>query len=339
MATHGVDPAAAPPVPVAGAGTTDSPPRQRQRPLTRVRRGAKAGVRRAVRTAARAADRLRPPPQGMVVLLYHQVGGPRPTAVNLPVGLFTEQMEVLAASGRVRDLDAGLGWLLGDADAGDAGATATSGDAPPVVITFDDGTPDVIEHALPVMERLSLPFVLYVATEWIDEGRSFWRDGTVLDWEALREAHSTGLVTIGSHTHGHLWANVTPAGQYGADLDQATALIEDNLGVHPEHFAYPMAYPPTPEVAREVRNRFASAALGECRANVRGATDPYRLTRSPLQPVDGMEGFHAKLAGGMHLEDRVRSLAGNVRFRLGGGRSSPGAPPRRGATSPGSSAS
>lgn len=337
MATHGVEPADAPAPP--GAGTAGRASQQREGPLHQVRRTAKAGARRAVRTAARTADRLRPPPQGMVVLLYHQVGGPRPTAVNLPVGLFTEQMEVLAASQRVRDLDAGLEWLAGNGDASGSDATTSSGDAPPVVITFDDGTPDVIEHALPVMERLGLPFVLYVATQWIDEGRSFWRDGTVLGWEGLREAHSTGLVTIGSHTHGHLWANVTPAAQYGADLDRATALLEDNLGVHPEHFAYPKAYPPTPEVAAEVRRRFSSAALGECRANVRGATDPYRLTRSPLQPIDEMDGFHAKVAGGMHLEDRVRSLAGNVRFRLGGGRSSPGAPPRRGAARPGSAAS
>jgi hypothetical protein len=47
---------------------------------------------------------------------------------------------------------------------------------------------------------------------------------------------------------------------------------------------------------------------------VYGATDPYRLARSPVQRADGMHWFERKLAGGLRLEDDVRRWANRVRY-------------------------
>jgi peptidoglycan/xylan/chitin deacetylase (PgdA/CDA1 family) len=187
-------------------------------------------------------------------------------------------------------------------------------DPPCVALTFDDGTADFVDVALPLIERFRMPVTLYVATQWIEQGRSFWDDGTVLSWNGLREALATGLVTIGSHTHTHALLDRLPADDVAAELDRSIALIEDNLGVHPSHFAYPKALSPSPVADLAVRARFRSAALAGTRANVYRGTDPFRLARSPVQVGDGMVWFRRKAAGGLRFEDELREVVNRRRY-------------------------
>ena len=86
------------------------------------------------------------------------------------------------------------------------------------------------------------------------------------------------------------------------------------LGVESRHFAYPKALAGSSAADRAVRTRFASAALAGTRANPYGATDPYRLARSPVQVDDGMAFFARKVAGGMRMEDDLRRLVNRRRF-------------------------
>jgi len=302
------------------------PPTSRPVTVTTLRRTASQLARSTARTVGIVSDRLRPPPYGVVFLIYHQVGAPQPGVVNLPMGLFEQQMEELAASDRVVSIDDALALLTAptppDVTPTEGTPPASGADARqpcPVVLTFDDGTADFVDHAVPVLQRLGLPAVLYVATRWVDEGRSFWGDDTVLSWSGLAEAQASGVVTVGSHTHGHVHADATPVQEFIDDLDRSIDLIGSNLGTTPHHFAYPKALLPRPEVDAAVRSRFASAAIGGCRPNVPGETDPYALYRSPLQVGDAMAGFRRKANGGMHAEERIRSLAGSVRARVAGG--------------------
>ena len=54
---------------------------------------------------------------------------------------------------------------------------AAKGGRPFAVLTFDDGYRDNVEHALPVLERRSAPFTLYVATGFADRSaRLWWRE-------------------------------------------------------------------------------------------------------------------------------------------------------------------
>ncbi len=71
--------------------------------------------RRATKVVAGWADRWRPPPSGVVVLIYHRVGRTSRMEVDLPRGLFADQMAWLAESGRVVTLDAALERLAGRA--------------------------------------------------------------------------------------------------------------------------------------------------------------------------------------------------------------------------------
>ncbi len=216
-------------------------------------------------------------------------------------------MEALAASGRVRSVDDAL-------DALDRPAPADP-DADPVVVTFDDGTADFAELAHPVLERFAIPATLYVATDFVDRGVDFPHGGRPLSWAALADTAASGLVTVGSHTHTHALLDRLPAAAIADELDRADALIAEHLGGPIRHFAYPKAVAGSSPADAAVRARYRSAALAGTRPNRYGATDPFRLARSPIQTSDGMRFFTAKVAGGMRLEDSVRDAANRWRYR------------------------
>jgi peptidoglycan/xylan/chitin deacetylase (PgdA/CDA1 family) len=262
-------------------------------------------ARRVIKTAAAAADTITPRTRGVTVLAYHRVGGTSQLVVDLPLPLFTDQMEELASSGRLRPIDDALSLVTGRPGRGPN----------PVVVTFDDGTADFVERALPVLERLGIPATLYVATDFVETGRSFPNSGGPVTWDGLRDALSTGLVTIGSHTHTHALLDRLPAPDIEDELDRSIGLIEERLGVRPEHFAYPKAVLGSAEAQAAVRRRFRSAAVAGTRANPYGRTDPYRLARSPVQVGDGMRWWRRKLDGGMTLEDTMRRVINRRRYR------------------------
>jgi peptidoglycan/xylan/chitin deacetylase (PgdA/CDA1 family) len=266
-------------------------------------------LRRAVKEAAVAADAVRRPPRGVVVLIYHRVGGATNLELDLPVEVFAAQMETLAACGRVVTLGDALARLREPVEDRDGSARAD-----PVVITFDDGTADFVDHALPILERHRLPATLYAATAFIDEALPFPGDGHPVSWRGLSDACATGLVDVGSHTHGHRLLDRMPPDRVDGELDRSIELIGEHLGAPPLDFAYPKAVAGSPAADRAVRGRFRSAALGGSRPNPFGTTDPYCLARSPIQRSDGMRWFRRKLDGGMAAEDGLRRVVNRWRY-------------------------
>ena len=276
--------------------------------------GARAASQAAVKATSALADQVWRPPRGVVILLYHRVGARTPTAVDLPTALFDDQMAWLASRGLQLGIAEALASLAREApsDTGPSGTGAS--DTGPVVVTFDDGTADLVDVVLPILCHHRIPAVFYLATDFIEHSRPFPNDGVPLSWTAVREAVSTGLVTIGSHTDTHaLLDRIDPAAA-AAELDRSRQLIEDRAGVTPLDFAYPKAVAGTPEVEALVRARFRSAALGGCRPNPYGRTDAHRLNRSAIQLSDGMRYFERKARGGMALEDRLRRVVNRRRY-------------------------
>jgi peptidoglycan/xylan/chitin deacetylase (PgdA/CDA1 family) len=240
------------------------------------------------------------------VLIYHRVGRRATVEMDLEAAVFDAQMAELAASGRVVDLDAALAILAG---------AAPRPARDPIVVTFDDGTADFAEVAVPILERHRVPALMYLATAFLDEGRSFPHDGTPMSWAAARDALTSGVVTYGSHTHTHALLDRTEPDVAASELDRSIDRIATETGTVPRHFAYPKAVPPSAPVAALVGARFASAALAGTRRNPYGATDPLALARSPIQAGDGMAWFRRKVDGGLGLEDRLREVANRVRYR------------------------
>lgn len=268
--------------------------------------GGSAVARRALKRAAALADTLRPPPKGVVVLLYHQVGGGTGLELDLAADVFERQMARVAETGRAASLGAALGFLTD--------STSSTTAAAPIVVTFDDGTLDFTDVALPILAKLRVPVTLFASTAFVEEDRPFSYGARPTSWSALADACSTGLVDVGSHTHRHRLLDRCQPEDAIEELDTSIRLIQDRLGRTPHDFAYPKALAPRSDIADLVRARFRSAAVAGTRANRVGRTDVQRLARSPIQRSDGERWFHSKLAGGMRLEDRLRVTANRVRY-------------------------
>jgi peptidoglycan/xylan/chitin deacetylase (PgdA/CDA1 family) len=252
-----------------------------------------------------AVDVVRRPGAGLVVLIYHRIGRRSSIEVDLPVSAFAEQMSFLASHTQVVTLSDGLARLA----APGAGPNESM-----VAVTFDDGTADFADHAVPVLVEQRVPVTLYVATDFIDRGLPFPDDGVPLSWAALREAAGTGFVEVGSHTHTHALLDRLPPGEVAGELDRSIALIGEHVGVRAEHFAYPKAVMGSEAADATVRSRFVSAAVAGTHLNRYGATDPYRVARSPIQVSDGMRWFRRKAAGGLAFEDTLRQVLNRRRY-------------------------
>lgn len=268
----------------------------------------RAALLRAVKTGAVAADRLRGLAtgsrnrRGIVVLAYHRVGGGSASEIDLDPVQFADHLAYIGARAA----------RLGDALTALDGAPPDGPD--PIVVTFDDGTADVVEHAVPLLVEAKVPALLYLATSFVDRAGEAPMGGTCLSWAALADAVATGYLEIGSHTHEHVLLDRLDPAAARADLDRSIGLIEDRLGVHPDDFAYPKAMAPSAAVDALVRARFRSAALAGTRSNGYGRTDPWRLARSPVQASDGDRWFRAKAEGGMALEGALRVLLNRRRY-------------------------
>jgi peptidoglycan/xylan/chitin deacetylase (PgdA/CDA1 family) len=262
----------------------------------------------AVKELSRVTDVVLARHPGVTVLVYHRVGGGSDSAVDLPVDVFDRHLDHLAAHTTVVSLDEAVERLESAPD-------DPRRDEPCVVITFDDGTADFTDHAVPALVRHGLPATLYVASSFVDEQTPFPWDAPPTSWSALRDAASTGLVTIGSHTHSHWLLDRLERQMIGDDLDRSIDLIGTHLGHAPAHFAYPKALPGSAQAEIAVRRRFRTAALAANRVNRPGRTDLHRLWRTPTQRSDTDTHLAAKAAGGMRLEGELRALAARVKYR------------------------
>ncbi len=264
-----------------------------------------SALQRVVKRLSMTADRVAPPPAGITVLIYHRVGGGSSSAVDLDQQAFDQQLAVLADEHRVLTL-------------ADAVIELSSPDGvarPGVVLTFDDGTSDFTDNAVPALARHGLPATLFAATQYIETGERFPWGAPPTTWAALRDAVSTGLISVGSHTHSHWLLDRLERSVVADDLDRSIELIGANLGHPPADFAYPKALPGSPTAEIEVRRRFRSAGLAANRVNRPGRTDLHRVWRTPVQRTDVGDYFAAKAGGGMRLEGEIRSAISRVRYR------------------------
>jgi peptidoglycan/xylan/chitin deacetylase (PgdA/CDA1 family) len=215
-------------------------------------------------------------PGDVVILVYHRVGvGAR--EVDLPLDAFERHLSSLAQSGEVRSLDD----VLGDARGG-------------VVITVDDGFRDFHDRVVPLLVVHDVPALLYLATGLIDSSTG---GSDSLTWGMLREAVSTGVVAVGSHTHGHADLSRATEAEAEDEMRRSKELIEHHLQVPCRHFAYPWGVG-SAAAERVARRLYDSSALDGWRTNRRGRTDPHRLGRTPILRSDGTGMFfRAKTRG------------------------------------------
>jgi peptidoglycan/xylan/chitin deacetylase (PgdA/CDA1 family) len=203
---------------------------------------------------------------------------------------FAAQMAHLAAEGYqpITALDLARKRAIGDSP------------ARPVVLTFDDAFTDFETAVMPILQKHGFPATLYVPTAYAGRTASWLRDCNedrrpVLSWRALSDVVSVGI-EVASHSHTHPQLDRLAMPLVRDEVRRSRLILEDNLGVPIEGFAYPFGY-----WNGNVRSSVSAAgysyacAVGEL--PVPATADPLTLPRVTVAGGVDVDGFARLLAG------------------------------------------
>lgn len=224
---------------------------------------------------------LRPPADGLRVLMYHAIGTP---ALGDTLGLFSLMPERFR-----RHMALLAGWQQGRIVKFDA--AALSGTGRRVAITFDDGYLDNLEVAAPILCELGLPFTVFVTSEFVRNGKAGF-----LSRAALRALAALPGAQIGAHGAHHVALTQCDDATLRNELTSSRHYLQDVLGSEVRTLAYPYG-------AADSRVRDAALAvgyrLGACSfAGVNlPERDPLLLARTEIVSFDSERVFAQKLHG------------------------------------------
>ncbi len=190
------------------------------------------------------------------ILLYHSVGHTRAPAYRrwcVEPSLFEGHLDAIA--------DEGYECLTVSAlsDALDAGEMP----ARPLLITFDDGRADFVEHAVPALDRRAMASTMYVVTGHVG-GTSAWLDipgedgQPMMSWSDLEAITASGH-EVGAHSRTHPELDVLAIDASVAEIVGSRRELEQGLGRPVRSFAYPHGYHSRKVVAATEAAGFDSA--------------------------------------------------------------------------------
>jgi peptidoglycan/xylan/chitin deacetylase (PgdA/CDA1 family) len=149
-------------------------------------------------------------------------------------------------------------------------------------VSFDDGDRSVCTVAQPVLDRLGIRAILYIATGAIEAGTTE-AGRPAATWEDLARWLKAGH-EIGSHTHHHLPMTGLSHSQQLDELETSRQTARRYLGVDLTHFAYPWGkHDRQTDDWFRAQSQWQSAATIE-RGSNGATTDPFQLRRDVLEP-------------------------------------------------------
>jgi peptidoglycan/xylan/chitin deacetylase (PgdA/CDA1 family) len=159
-----------------------------------------------------------------------------------------------------------------------------------VVITFDDGYADNLEHGVPVLRELGFTATVFIATGSVG-GRAKWLDvpWPMMTWAQIAECDASGI-TIGAHTVTHPHLGQIPMEQARDEMARSKDEIEQHLGGRVTWMCYPFG-DHTPEVESETERLGFRGAVSVRQGNVNRAEDLFRLRRFYIGPKTDLRHF------------------------------------------------
>jgi peptidoglycan/xylan/chitin deacetylase (PgdA/CDA1 family) len=114
-----------------------------------------------------------------------------------------------------------------------------------VALTFDDGLEDIVQNAIPELQKRSIPATLFIVTEalgsdrtWEHYGGDDTRQEKVMTLQQLRELPFE-LITIGSHSMTHPMLPAIDGDRLWHELSGSRAKLKDLLGAKVTLFSFP----------------------------------------------------------------------------------------------------
>jgi peptidoglycan/xylan/chitin deacetylase (PgdA/CDA1 family) len=233
---------------------------------------------------------------GVVILLYHRIGGGTRSEIDMAAPVFERQMRYLRRHSMIVSLDEVAEFR--------ARRSVQPAARDIVAITFDDGYAEMYDVVYPILRRHEIPATIYVPAMYIEEGRPFdfgacrrmdpARRPRPLTWAQAAEMARSNLVTIGGHTNTHVDLSRVPIAVARRELDDCDRLIESRVGLRPRHFAYPWGAW-SRDAHALVAARYETVTLGGPGKNPYAGIDLSQLWRYPVVQTDGFWLFRARL--------------------------------------------
>lgn len=170
-----------------------------------------------------------PAPGWPLTLYFHHVHPTLDHYTSLTPGAFEHGLETVLTE---------YGPALDPADVRDGMRPPA---APRVLITFDDGHRDNLEHALPVLDRLGVRALFFAITGLADAVC-----GPSMTWAELADL-TTGGHRVGSHTVTHRKLPELSPVEQRAEIADSLAAVRSRLGEPDPPLAYPYGLRPTTE--------------------------------------------------------------------------------------------
>ena len=228
----------------------------------------------------------------LTVIMYHSISDEGGEAA-IPPDRFAEQVEYLSRNYPI--------IKLSDAPAFLAGSSAERS----IALTFDDAYTDCLECALPLLQRKSIPFTVFVPVRFIGGTNEWdWMSGVapklaIMNASQLRELVRSSLVEIGSHSVDHLSMRSLPPSEIERQLVDSKRTLEQLTGCAVTTFAYP--YGQLSDFSRHTEDAIGRAgyhvAVTTRWGSMNRADRPLALRRIWFSRHDGPEQIRAKVQG------------------------------------------
>jgi peptidoglycan/xylan/chitin deacetylase (PgdA/CDA1 family) len=281
-----------------------------------LKQAVKNGVYRALGETATGLRAVNGDARTLRVLMYHKVNDVEGNRMSMPTSLFDEQMAQLNELGyTVVDLDAVLAHY------------ADGVPLPPssVLITFDDGYRDNLEHAAPILQRYGYRAVQFVPLGYIGDPLPLPHEEALatrgilnrtVDWEELGELERAG-VRIESHGISHRPLADLELDEAAREIVVSKLRLEERLGRPVRAFSYVKGseahYKPVHlSLVRQAGYDVAFTSISGANSP---STDPLQLHRYNVEPYSPRT-FELVLAGACDLIAIKDTVTGTHARRL-----------------------
>ena len=252
----------------------------------------------------------------LVVLMYHKVNGVDGNTVTVPPSAFDEQMAQLAELRyTVVSLDEVIDHYVDRRPLPERA----------VLITFDDGYLDNLEHAVPILQRHGYPAVLFAPIGYLGAKRPLPHDehlaargivNRTLDWSQLAELEAGG-VRVESHGIGHRPLADLEVDEAAREITLSKLRLEELLGRPIRAFAYVKGSEAhyRPVHLSLLRQAGYDVAFTSISGGNGTHTDPLQLHRYNVEPYPART-FELVLAGACDLIAVKDTVAGTHARRI-----------------------
>ena len=161
------------------------------------------------------------PDYGVIALMYHRFDENKYPSTNIRLDIFNKHLEEIKKLNLEFISFEKFEKILGEEI-----------NKSYLLLTVDDAFTSFYLNAWPIIKKNKIPMILFVST------REVGKYG-YMTWEQIKEIESTGLVTIGNHSHSHEYLIDWSANAIKNDLEKSIKIFKKELAHSPKLFSYP----------------------------------------------------------------------------------------------------